>query len=190
MSDPVVYRQATSKELDEFVVRTWVTNFKTANAAGLLRIDDFSAPCGSCRNPVPLDFKSVMTPTLRDVLNRPGVRTWVVANPEQNPPLDLHGFVVMEEGASLPSYRPPDFKLKVIPANEPMVHFIYVKRNYRGFGLARRLMEAAGVDPALPLLYSCKTSCVASLERAGKIPSARWAPLSPRFSKTTKENPR
>lgn len=190
MSAPVVYRLAEPPDLD-FVVKSWISAFKTAHAAGILRVTapnepPFAAPCPSCGAPVPHDFASVMTPTLHGVLARRGVAVWVASNPRAAPPMDLHGYLVVETGANLPSYRPPDYELMVTTATEPMVHFCFVKRAYRGFGIARALLAAAGVDPAGPLLYSCKTADVSALERAGKLPRAKWSPLSVRFTKESK----
>lgn len=188
MSAPdFVYRLAEPDDLD-FVIKSWVSSFKTAHAAGILRIttqdeQPFAVPCGNCGAPVPHDFTAVMTHTLRAVLKRPGVAVWVAANPEALPPNDLYGFLVVETGANLPSYRPPTFELTVTTAKDPMLHFVFVKRSFRGFGFATGLLRAAGVDPEKPLLYSCKTADVSALEKAGKLPRARWSPLSVRFNK-------
>jgi hypothetical protein len=190
VSAPIVYRLAEPPDLD-FVVKSWVSAFKTAHSAGILRVtapneEPFSVPCAKCGTPMPHDFAAVMTHTLYAVLARPGVAVWVASNPRAAPPMDLHGYLVTETGANLPSYRPPNYELVVTTATEPMVHFCFVKRAYRGFGLAAALFRAAGVDPAGPLLYSCKTADVSALERAGKLPRARWSPLSVRFTKQGK----
>ena len=190
-SATVVYRRAEPGDLD-FVVKSWVSAYKTAHSAGILRVttageEPFSVPCANCGAPVPHDFAAVMTHTLHAVLARPGVAVWVASNPRAAPPSDLHGWLVVETGANLPSYRPPNYELVVTTATEPMVHFCFVKRAYRGFGVATALLKAAGVDPWGPLLYSCKTADVSALERAGKLPRAKWSPLSVRFTKATNQ---
>jgi GNAT superfamily N-acetyltransferase len=182
MSAPVHYRQAAPGDLD-FVVKSWISSFKSAHAAGILSISPLDVACPTCGAAVPHDFASVMDHTLRAVLKRPGVTVWVAYNPRAAPPSDLHGYLVSETGANLPSYRPPSFELVIVKATEPLIHYMFVKQAYRGFGIARALLDAAGIDPTKPLLYSCKTADASSLERAGKLPRAKWAPLSVRFQK-------
>jgi hypothetical protein len=63
------------------------------------------------------------------------------------------------------------------------VHFVFVKSHVRGHGVARALFKVAGIDAQQPFLYTCKTSNVSKLEKAGVMPRARWFPLSARFPK-------
>lgn len=182
---PVCYREMRDEDR-VFVVKSWVSSFQSAHAAGVLSITPFGVPCRNCGVGVPYDFASVMTHTIEAILRRPGCRTWVAYSPGATPPSDLHGWVSVESGANLPSYRPPTFALSVTTADDPLVHYCFVKRAFRNFGIARALLKAAGVDPEKPLLYSCKTADVSSLEKAGKLPRARWSPLSVRFEKTNK----
>jgi hypothetical protein len=183
--DIIKYRRAEASDV-QFVIKTWVESYKGAHGAGILSIPEFAVPC-ECGKPIRYDFAAVMEVTLAKLLQRPGLTTWVAHNPREKPPHDLYGYLVSETGANVPSYvrgRDGDFALKVAEADEPLVHFVFVKRAYRTLGIARALFHVAGVDATKPFLYTCKTSNVSKLEQAGKIPTgSRWFPLSARFDK-------
>lgn len=184
-TDVIRYRPAVASDI-QFILRTWIDSFKSAHGAGILRIDELTVPC-ECERPIRYDFSAVMEVTLAALLQRPGLTTWVAHNPRERPPHDLYGYLVAERGANVPSYVRGDdgeYAMKVASSDEPLVHYVFVKRVYRMHGIARALFEHAGIDPAAPYLYSCKTSNVSKLEKAGKLPrGARWFPLSVRFAK-------
>ena len=102
MTPPIEYRRAGADDL-VFVVESWVSSYKTAHAAGILSITPLDVACPTCGAGVPHDFAAVMKHTVRAILARPGVEVWVVADPSAAPPNDLHGHLVVERGANLPS---------------------------------------------------------------------------------------
>lgn len=188
--DIIKYRPAEASDV-QFIIRTWVDSYKSAHGAGILPIPEFAVPC-ECGKPIRYDFAAVMEPVLANLLQRPGLTTWVAHNPRERAPHDLYGYLVSETGANVPTWGPgPDgrFTMRVTFTDEPLIHFIFVKQVYRGLGLARALLKVAGIDPREPFIYTCRTPNVSKLEKAGLIPNSRWFPLSSRFPKS-EQNPR
>lgn len=191
MTAPAIeYRRAQPEDIT-FVVSSWTSSYKSAHAAGILSITPLDVPCKSCGAPQPYDYEAVMGHTIRNLLARPGLEVWVAANPRARAPHNLHGYLVCERDANVPSYTWPSFELVVKRSPHPLIHYVLVKQTYRGFGLARALLAAAGIDPTRQFLYTCKTPAVAQLEgvvkgelkNPNKIPNARWSPLCVRFAK-------
>jgi hypothetical protein len=183
----IQYRQAVASDV-QFIIRTWIDSFKGSHGAGILSIHELAVPC-SCGKPIRYDFGAVMEVTLANLLQRPGLTTWVAHNPRERPPHDLYGYLVSETEPNVPTYvRGADGEsvLKVETSPEPLVHFVFVKRIYREMGIARALFHRAGIDPRAPYLYTCKTPNVSKLEKAGVMPNARWFPLSARFTRREK----
>lgn len=118
------------------------------------------------------DWRAVMEPQIRKVLSRPGGEVWVAYHPgETDHVADLYGWLAVERGHAL-----------------PLVHYVYVKSPFRKHGIARGLFAAAGVDPAAPFFYTCKTYVVHELRHL--IPAARWQPLIARRSEDQHHRPR
>jgi hypothetical protein len=117
------------------------------------------------------DWRDIMRAQVRKVLARPGGECWVAHKPgDDGSGADLYGWLALERGHSI-----------------PLVHYVYVKQNYRRiFGIGRGLFRAAGIDPAAEFSYTCKTAVVSDLR--DKIPRARWTPLVARFA-PPKPNP-
>lgn len=183
----IKYRQAAASDV-QFIIRTWIDSYKGAHGAGILSIPELAVPC-DCGKPIRYDFAAVMEVTLAHLLQRPGLTTWVAYHPRERPPHDLYGYLVSETEPNVPTYvRGPDgeFRLDVKTSADPLVHFVFVKRTFREMGVARALFQVAGIDPRAPYLYTCKTSNVSKLEKAGVMPYARWFPLSARFTKREK----
>jgi len=183
----IEYRQARASDV-QFVVRTWIDNYKSAHGAGILSIPEFSVPC-DCGTAIRYDFSAVMEVTLARLLQRPGVTTWMAHNPRERAPHDLYGYLVSETGANMPSYqRGPDGESRMVieSSKDPLIHFVFVKQTYRKLGIARALLGKASIDPQKPFLYTCRTPNVSKLEKAGLIPESRWFPLSARFPKDQK----
>ncbi len=107
-------------------------------------------------------YGAVYTEAIRLLLARPAVVVTVAYHPgEQAGAADLYGWACIER-----------------PAGSPVVHYCYVIEGYRRRGLARKLIEAGGVDLAAPWRYSYRTSVLSRL--AGKMKTAEWAPLCAR----------
>lgn len=107
-------------------------------------------------------YAEVYTEAISRLLTRPGVRVTVAYHPgEEEGGADLYGWACVELGGHV-----------------PIVHYVYTIQPYRRRGLARRLLEAAGVDLGEPWEFSYRTSVVAKM--AGKMGPARWAPLRAR----------
>lgn len=100
-------------------------------------------------------WSAIMHPVIEAALERPAVRT-LVAHGEV-----LHGFVCAEPGYVL---------------------YIYVAQPFRDRGVARALLEAAGISPEGPFGYACRTR--ASWELLvihRKCPLATYDPFRARF---------
>lgn len=157
---PLVYREWRPSDR-RFVVGAWRDSYRTAHAAGMV--------------PMPL-WDEVFERCADWVLARPGVEVWVAAHPTEDPATraDLYGFAAVERSVSVPG---PDGQL--VPADGPLVHYVFVKLGYRRRGIARGLLAAAGVRADMPALYTCKTGVVSRVAP----PSWRWAPLVARYPK-------
>lgn len=183
-----VIRPAEPHEL-AMVMKTWMDSYRTSHSGGILSITPLEAPCASCGAAVGYHYAAVMPLTLKAILARPGVRVLVAANPRADALSNIHGYIVVEDGAQLPSYRPPKFELQLKRADVPLVHYVLVKKIYRGFGIARDLFVAAGVSER-HFYYTCTTPSSESIRKtrikAGK-PFGEWQPLSARFAKETSQ---
>ena len=105
-------------------------------------------------------WATVMHAEIGALIDRPSTMVIVGWEPDEKDHLGrdfLYGFVAARRG-------------------DPYVHYCYVKHDYRKRGFARRLLEAAGVDPDGRFSYSFRTSVLADL--AGKMPRAVWEPVS------------
>lgn len=111
------------------------------------------------------DWADVMHAQIERALDRTDVQALVAYETAASPGLfDLYGFIVAD--------------LELAP---PLVLYVYTKQAYRRSGIARRLFAAAGVDPAMPFHYACRTLFVSEL--ADKIPRAAFRPLLARYPK-------
>jgi len=143
----IVYRRMKPDDR-AFVVNSWLRSFRRAPSAGLIAMGRWSA---------------VMVPEIEDILDRPRVRVLVAADPTATDHVaDLFGHLVWEDDEH---------------GGLPLVYYCYVKHAYRGSGLARGLMNKAGIDPTSAFPYVCQTQAVSYLRDAGKLPHARWRPL-------------
>lgn len=184
-----VIRAAEPDELP-MVMKTWMDSYRTSHSGGILSITPLEAPCGTCGAKVGYHYAAVMPLTLKAILARPGVRVLVAVNPRADASNNIHGYIVVEDGAQLPFYRPPKFELQLKAAEAPLVHYILVKKIYRGFGLAHALFKAAGVDERR-FYYTCTTPSSESIRKAftkaHKPFGGEWQPLSARFAKETSQ---
>lgn len=185
MSDYIV-RQAVDGDL-RFVMKSWIDTYRSADAAGMLSISPLQVPCKGCGALQGYDYATVMAWTITKLLQRPGLKVLVAANPRARPPNDLHGFIVYEMLANVPTYRPPLYELVIRVSSDPLVHYVVVKKIYRKLGIGRALFKAAGIDPSRPFLHTCHTPALSALQREGKVPGAIWAPASARFEKETSQ---
>lgn len=155
-----LYRPAESLADRAFVISTWSSSYKNAHTAGLIASEDWAG---------------VMHAQIAKLIDRPGTRTIVA----YDRPSFLYGFICGDTRDRI-----------------PVVHYVYVKAAYRaqqvapegeperweGHRQARGLFAALGVDPAATFLYTCKTSDVADLHLANKIPLARFRPQAARYA--------
>lgn len=98
------------------------------------------------------DFFAGEQVILKRVLARPSCRT-LIAHPPDDPEL-IAGFLVFE---------PP-----------VLVHFVYTKAALRRAGVARALLEAAGLDPAAGLVASSATHDLTKGWIRSKYPLVRF----------------
>lgn len=116
------------------------------------------------------DWAAIMRDQIAKVLDRPYVSTIVAHETnDPDPVADLYGFITAE----------PD-------ESPPLVYYVYVKDNFRKFGIARGLFGAMGIDPLLPFAYVCSTPIVPKVAR--KIPCARWQPIMGRYSREKRKH--
>lgn len=178
-----VLRAAEPGDL-RFIIKTWLDSYRSSKSAGLLSLTPLELKC-ECGAPVHYDYVSVMRVTIQNILRRPGVEVIVASNPREQPPNDLHGYIVFERKVQVPVYRPPRYQLELEDSDSPLVHYVLVKKLYRGFGIARALFIKAGIDPGAHFLYTCSTPLSVQVDKAHKIPKAEWNPLCARFAKET-----
>lgn len=112
-------------------------------------------------------YAEVMHPIVRSVLARPRTKT-LVAHGEV-----LHGFLSFEHSE--------------IAGGVPLVLYIYVAQPYRRQGDAKGLFAAAGIDPAAPFEYACRTEASWKiLEINRKARGARYNPYRARYAEEEK----
>ena len=157
------FRRMTAADRD-FVISGWSSSYRTSFYAGPISMKRYA---------------SVMHVEVADIIDNPRVTTTVAYEPGETidgtKPL-LYGFVTVGDEPAMISGR-----------HVPHVFYAYVRAPYRRaaqrFGLpagyATQLLAVAGVDPARPFLYACRTPILAELER--KIPLAEFNPLPARF---------
>lgn len=168
----LAFRPAVGDDM-RLVVDTWVSSYRLSHSAGLIAMDDWS---------------DVMRPQVGKVLARPGVVVTVAYRPgETDGATDLHGWIAVEHDYDriIRVREGNEWKARVSPGVVPLVHYVYVKWDYRKQGLARALFHAAGVVPNQPFIFTCRTAVVSKLQK--KIPLARMDPLIARHPK--KERP-
>lgn len=110
-------------------------------------------------------WASVMHPQIERLIDRYEMVTTLAYSPDAEPGVaDLFGFITADTS------RP-----------RPLVCFVYTKQPYRRSGVARKLFQAAKIDPSLPFDFACRTVFVDELAR--KIPRATFAPHLVRAAK-------
>ena len=109
------------------------------------------------------DWRPVMGPQVVRLLQRPGVTVLVAYHPGEDSGADAYGWAAVELRTSRP----------------PLVLYAYTKQPYRRLGIARRLLERAGVNLSAEWHYAAKTGVVSKL--GDKMARARWTPLAARY---------
>lgn len=164
-----------------FVIKSWIDSYKSSKSAGILMNQPFEV------GGVAYDFEAVMGATIGRLLDVEGVHVLVASNPLVLPPKDVHGFLVYELRPQITSYRPPSYVRERHSSPLPLIHYVFMKKIYRGFGIARALLRAAGIKPDEPFLYSCSTAISEQIKKANKIPRAQWEPSCARYLKETSQ---
>lgn len=182
MSDYVI-RYARTEHDFRYVIKSWLDTYRASKSSGLLSLTPHVEHCPTCNEEIDFGYVRVMGMLIERILRRPDVDVLVASNPREKPPLDLHGFIVVERNVQVPVYRPPLYKPEIEPTDAPLVHYVAVKKIYRRHGIAKALFKAAKIDPRAEYLYTCHTPGSVELERAGKMPRAKWNPLCARFEK-------
>jgi hypothetical protein len=184
MSDYVLREAKTPLDF-KWIVNTWLASYRDSKTSGLLSAEPLDVHCPTCHEAIGYDYQRIMDFTVRRILARPGIKVFVASNPREKPPLDLHGWIAVEDGANVPLRHPPRYELEIVRSDAPLVHYVYVKKPYRGFKIARSLFKAAGVDPQKKLLYTCSTPISAQIlkVRPLKLPHAEWMPACVRYAK-------
>ena len=103
-------------------------------------------------------WREVMTPVFEGILAREGVEIFVAYDPDETDyTADLFGWIAVERGHK-----------------QPLVHYVMVKKNFRGEGMARGLFAAADVDPARRFFYSCQTRMLSEDENRISLLRRFW----------------
>jgi GNAT superfamily N-acetyltransferase len=97
-------------------------------------------------------YRKVYQEAVRQLLAREGVKVTVASWDEPDSPPLVLGYLVHEDGFE-----------------HPVVHWIFVKPDYRGNGLAAGMAKAAGVDSSLPFFYTHRAPIAARLPIPGAI---------------------
>ncbi len=149
----LAYRPAIDADLG-LVFGAWKSSFRSTFLAM------FEPPLGRC--PFPVDrYDEVMRETITRIVGRPDARVIVAYHPgELERKADLYGFLCYE--------------LAVTCA--PMVHYCFVKKNYREHGIARGMFRAAGIDAGGLFTFTHRTPAVKSLGQ--KIGRACWVGIN------------
>jgi GNAT superfamily N-acetyltransferase len=128
----------------QFVISGWSSSYRASKFAGLIRNSSWA---------------TVMHREIDAYLDMPDTQTFVACEPGEFDHLErefLYGFIATRRTGA------------------PYVYYCYVKRLYRGRGIARGLFDAAGVDPAGEFAYACETGASIELRRAGKISASTF----------------
>lgn len=115
-------------------------------------------------------WRSVMGPQIVRMLRRPGVRVVVAYKPGEALGADAYGWAAVELRNNQP----------------PLVLYVYVLQPYRRFGIARRLLERAGVELEREWHYASKTAVLSKLR--APLRYAKWTPLAARYETQTHES--
>lgn len=167
------FRRATAKDL-EFVLDSWSRSYRMSHTAG----------------PIPVSmYQEVYGRVLGELITRLGVEVTVAVFPAEAPPMDVAGWVCVEHDAVAPVrvYEGGRWSERLEPLSQPLVHYINVKRDFRGHGVARALLHHVGVNVTRPFYYDFQTALVTKIRR--RIPG--WAgTFDPRLSRFPKTNPK
>lgn len=110
-------------------------------------------------------YRETMDETIRGLLAR-GAKVLVATNPSDAS--HLVGFVCYEA----PSDHPP------------VLHYIFVKDAFRGYGAGKQLLERAGFDRQLPFHYTHRTTLLTRRVKGGQFSPAiarrKEAPTAPK----------
>lgn len=164
-----------------FVIKSWIDSYRSSKSAGILMNQPFEV------GGVAYDFEAVMNATIGRLLDAEGVHVIVASNPLVLPPKDVHGFLVYEVAPQVTTYRYPSYERVRTSSALPLVHYCFMKKIYRGFGIARALFRAAQINPDEPFLYTCSTGISEQIKKANKIPRAQWEPSCARYVKETSQ---
>jgi len=143
------FRQAAESDM-AFIYDSWLRSFKHAHAAG----------------PIPMEiYWDVYKKALDIIMARPGVLIIVAYHPGLSPEskADIHGWSCIEK----------------LDGETPVVHYIHVKKERRGSGIARMMLAEAGIDVESELYYTFKSRAGGQLAKA--FPNVRFDPLIARF---------
>jgi GNAT superfamily N-acetyltransferase len=158
----LAFRDAASEADRKFVISSWLDATRTSHDESLIAVDD---------------WYPTMWPQREKMIARPDMRTIVAY--EKSDPDFLYGWIVADPTEQRVPGR--DGSVSWWPA---AVVYVLVKQNYRREGIARRLFDAVGIDPAGPFLFASRPPPASRL--ASKVPLARYNPLVVRFKKEIK----
>jgi GNAT superfamily N-acetyltransferase len=114
-------------------------------------------------------YSAIMHPIVDGYLDHPSVRTFVDVGDTGM----LRGFIAADPSSYLARVRGDHRELA------GYIYFTYVAAPFRGWGIARTLLQHAGIDPGSPFGYAVRTR--SSFEARSKIPLAEYDPHRARF---------
>jgi hypothetical protein len=170
----ITYRAAQPADRS-FIAASWSTSCSRPPAAGLVD---------------PAAWRTAVWSSVPAILDRPGVRALVAADPtETDRVADLFGFLVWEPDAVTMTVdrrsQQPVYRRAAGEKSSalPLVWYCYVKHGYRydrasmhNARIASGLFARAGIDQRAPFPFVCHTRFVDRLRDAGKVAAAQWRP--------------
>ena len=184
-------RRATPEDLS-FVLKSWVDVYRMSHFAGPIPMREFQID-NEAGERMMVTYRDVMYGAVRAISRRPGIEIYVAFKPGESPPDDAYGWICVETGVQIRmreyDYKTRGMKTVMKPAPQKVVHFAFVKSDFRRnkLKIGRYLFEQAGVDPAKPLVCTFKTSASARLIMLGKVARVEFHPEVARFPKNDSE---
>lgn len=151
------------------VLDSWLESYHNAHAAGNIP-DEY--------------YNDDMLKYIKWYLARPDNQVWVAYHPgeDASSKADVYGWCAVESNIKLPSRTRLDgrWHTALVPTEEKLLHYVYVKQGFRRMGIAKRLLSKAGIDTNYPYLFSHKTGIT---KECPLFANGRWVPLLARKHK-------
>ena len=126
---------------DDIVIRHWGDEDKPFIMSSWLRSFKSSRYAGPIPNNM---YWTVYAQAIEQILDRDGVKVLIACNPEKES--QIFGYIVLEQNHEA-----------------PVVHWLYIKQPFRGWGMARSLMGFCHILKHTEFSYTYRAACAAAL---------------------------